>query len=203
MLIYELAIVEDRGTYWLVKGVTKNTFDNLANRNEKYFKLSYVVYKMINDAIESGKQVRISKTLQTDEVLPGEIQIIENDEINVLDYTKQAMITKIKSYVTPELSKIAGYTLYNYIELNNKLSDNGYFIHNGNREQKYIEIIETQNEEIIETLENYLSLKDEIDRVGSLQTRINKVINNINKSIDTQEVVNLTDEFIASIYVNE
>lgn len=202
MLIYELAVVEDRGTYWIVNGVTKNSFDNLANREEKYLKLSYMAYKMIGEAIEKGNQVRISKALQTDEVLPGEIQIIEN-KIDELDYTKQAMITKIKSYVTPELSKVAGYTLYNFIELNNKLAADGYFIHNGNREQKYIEIIETQNDELIETLENYLSLKDEIDRVGSLQTRINKIISDVYKATTDQEAINLTNEFIASIYVNE
>ena len=202
MLIYELAIVEDRGTYWLVNGVTKNSFDNLANREEKYLKLSYMVYKLIYDAIAEGKQVRISKSLQTDEVLPGEIQILEK-QVDDLEYAKQSFISKIRSYVTPELSKIAGYTLYNFIELNNKLSAEGYFIHNGNREEKYIEIIESQNEELIETLEDYLAMKDEMDRVCSLKTKINIVTNNIKKASTVQEMQTLSDEFIASIYTNE
>ena len=76
-MIYELALVEDRGAYWQVTNVTKNTLDNLANRNEKMLKLSYNAYQKIKDALFEGKIVNIPKSLRTDEVSPFDVEILE------------------------------------------------------------------------------------------------------------------------------
>ena len=79
-LVYELAVVEDHGTHWVVTNVTKNSLDNLANRDEKYLKLSYVAYKLISDASNAGKQVTIAKAMMTDEVLPFEVTVSDPAE---------------------------------------------------------------------------------------------------------------------------
>lgn len=198
-LIYDLAIVEDRGSYWAVKGITKNSFDKIAD--EKHINLSSVAYKIVKDAIENNKEVRIRKTLQTNEVLPGEVDIIENN-LNELDYIKNTSFVKIKSLVTPEMTKESGIVLYNFIMYNNELSSNGFFIHNNNREEKYIEIIETGDEMLIELLEKYLESMDNLNRAASFKTRLDEYKEKLNKCSSLEEVKKIEEDFLSTFFAN-
>jgi hypothetical protein len=197
-MIFELASVEDRGAYWLVTNVTKNSLDRLATNDEKYIKLSYVVYKQIQDALIAGKQVRIQKSLKTDEVLPGEIQIVETN--NHLEATKESSFIKLKNMVTMEMSKISGFVIYSFTVLNNELADKGYFITDYNREEKYIEIIETMDEVLINKLEEYLNAKDEIERVSNIYKRLTKFKDKLSELSTIEEVQELETKFITDFY---
>ena len=52
-----------------------------------------------------------------------------------------------------------------YVDSLMKLADAGYFITEKNREQTYINIIESADEELIEVLEDYLLINDEISMI--------------------------------------
>jgi hypothetical protein len=152
-IIYDLAIVEDRGPYWFVTNLTQNTLDNLADREEKVVKLSYMSHQLMKEAIQAGKRVHIQKSaMRTNEVLPGEFEIIDLAESDPLEEAKGSSIIKIRMLVTPELSKISGFAMYGFIILNNDLANAGYFITNENREEKYLEILETGDEKLISKL---------------------------------------------------
>lgn len=200
-MIYELAVVEDHGTHWAVLNVTKNTLDNLANRDERLLKLSYVSYKLINDALIEGKQVKITKTLTTDEVLPHEIEIMSSDAVlDKLQAAKDAAIAKVRVIVTPELSKIAGLALYSFTVLNNDLASQGYFITDKNREEMYLTILETADESLIQKLEDYLNYRDEIDRVASLERKFSTFRSSLRDARTVDDVHTLETQFVADFF---
>lgn len=202
-LVYELAVVEDRGTHWAVTNVTKNSLDNLANREEKYIKLSYVSYKNISDALMAGKQVTITKSMMTDEVLPFEITVVDpSTTTNPLAATKNASVAKIRMLVTPDLSKIAGMTLYSFMVLNNELASRGYFITDGNREETYISILETGDGALIQMLEDYLNSRDEIDRVAVLERKFAAFRAQINEAATAEEVNAIEQTFLTNYYAH-
>lgn len=200
-LVYELAVVEDHGSHWAVTNVTKNSLDNLANRDEKYLKLSYVAYKTISDALMAGKQVTITKSLMTDEVLPFEVTVLDASEtVDPLVAAKNASIIKIRMLVTPELSKIAGLTLYSFMVLNNELASRGYFITDGNREETYIRILEAGDESLIQMLEDYLNSRDEIDRVAALERKFTAFRNAVLDAKNAEDVTALEQSFLEQFY---
>lgn len=200
-LVYELAVVEDHGSHWAVTNVTKNSLDNLANRDEKYLKLSYVAYKTISDALMAGKQVTITKSLMTDEVLPFEVTVLDASEtVDPLVAAKNASIIKIRMLVTPELSKIAGLTLYGFIVLNNDLTTRGYFITDTNREEQYLAILETGDEKLVDVLEQYLNYRDEIDRVAQLERRFSAFKKSVMDASTADEVRTLEEQFLVNFY---
>lgn len=200
-LVYELAVVEDHGSHWAVTNVTKNSLDNLANRDEKYLKLSYVAYKTISDALMAGKQVTITKSLMTDEVLPFEVTVLDAFEtVDPLVAAKNASIIKIRMLVTPELSKIAGLTLYGFIVLNNDLTTRGYFITDANREEQYLAILETGDEKLVDILEQYLNYRDEIDRVAQLERRFSAFKKSVMAASTADEVRTLEEQFLVNFY---
>lgn len=200
-LVYELAVVEDHGSHWAVTNVTKNSLDNLANRDEKYLKLSYVAYKTISDALMAGKQVTITKSLMTDEVLPFEVTITDvGNSIDPLLAAKNATIAKVRMLVTPELSKIAGLALYAFIVLNNDLAAKGFFITDENREEMYLKILETGDESLIQKLEDYLNHRDEIDRVSQLERKFSAFNAKIRDARVVDDVVELEQRFLTDFY---
>ena len=201
-IIYELATVQDRGAFWKVTNLTKNTLDNLANREEKVLKLSYMSYQLMKEALMEGKAVHVQKTLRTDEVLPGEFEVMDFEKSDPLGEARDAAVTKVRMLVTPELSKISGFAMYGFIILNNDLAANGYFITNENREEKYLEILETGDEKLIAKLEDYLNYKDEIEAVAQLERKFSAFCAEIKTAATVEQVKEIQDRFLERFYSN-
>lgn len=201
-IVYDLAIVEDRGSYYQVLGLTKNTFDVVANGEEKHLKLSSIAADIIRDELSKGNSVRLPKVLQFGEVLPGELQIIKAQD-DPLQAHKNAAIYKLKQLVTFELGKISSFDLYRYNVLHDELAAEGYFITSKNREQKYIEIIESGDINLISSLEKYLESRDTLDRAVSAHERLDSIIKTVQSQSQTSEVDRLLNEFLTTFYANE
>jgi hypothetical protein len=201
-IIYDLATVQDRGSHWFVTNVTQNTLDNQAEKDEKILRLSYMSHQLIKQALMAGKKVHIHKTLQTGEVLPGEFDVIDLAESDPIQEARDASVVKIRMLVTPDLSKISGFAMYGFIVLNNDLASNGYFITNENREEKYLEILETGDEKLIAKLEDYLNYKDEIEAVAHLERRFSAFRNEIRTATTAEEIKAIEERFLERFYAN-
>jgi hypothetical protein len=201
-IIYDLATVQDRGSHWFVTNVTQNTLDNQAENDEKILRLSYMSHQLIKQALMAGKKVHIHKTLQTGEVLPGEFDVVDLAETDPIQEARDASVVKIRMLVTPDLSKISGFALYGFMILNNDLASNGYFITNENREEKYLEILETGDEKLIAKLEDYLNYKDEIEAVAHLERRFTAFRNEIRTATTAEEIKATEERFLERFYAN-
>lgn len=198
MFTYELASVEDRGSYWMVTGVTKTSLDT-ADRAESYLKLSFVAYKLIQDAILEGHEVRIHKPLYASEVLPGEVKILKVAEDDI-SAQKASAIKRVRTLINPELASVSGLAFYGFMCLNNELADKGFFITDENRESKYLSILETGDEKLIQKLEDYLNYRDEIARVSALHKKFEAFRKNINNETDKDKITKIADDFMTDFY---
>jgi hypothetical protein len=199
-IIYDLAIVQDRGTHWVVTNVTKNTIDSLADREESLLKLNSAAYEIIKAGISSNKLVKIQKTLVANEVMPWEVEVVDLGESDPLQEAKSASLTKIRMLVTPDIAKASSLALYGFIVLNNDLASRGYFITNENREEKYLEILETADEKLIQKLEDYLNYKDEIEAVAQLERKFSAFRNEIRTAPTAEEVKKIEERFLERFY---
>lgn len=200
-IIYDLAMVQDRGSHWFVTNVTQNTLDSQADKDEKFLRLSYMSHQLIKQALMAGKKVHIHKTLQTGEVLPGEFDVIDLAETDPLQEARDAAVRKIRMLVTPELGKISGLAIYGFTVLNNDLASRGYFITNDNREEKYLEILETEDEELISKLEDYLNYKDEIDAVSFVERRFKQFRNDVRDATSMEQIKEIEERFLERFYL--
>ena len=200
MIVYEVAMVEDRGSYWEVTNVTDSSLLT-ENQKEKHLRLTHVSYKKIQQALMDGHRVKVSKPLEFEEVLPAEIEVIEGDQSDI-EYAKEAAIKRARMIITPELASISGLSMYGFICLNNELADKGFFITDENREANYLKILETGDEALISKLEDYLNYRDEIARVAALNERFDKFRNKIRQEQDIQAIAQITDDFLQAHYEN-
>lgn len=198
MMIYDVAMVDDHGSYWAVNGVTKNSFDNVDNEN-KFLKLSGVSAKLIQDAIMEGHEVRIAKPLLANEVLPNEVKILKTKEDDIVAI-RNSHIKRVRMLINPEMASVSGLAFYGFTCLNNELADKGFFITDSNRESKYLSILETGDEKLIAQLEEYLNYRDEISRVSHLYKSFEQFRKNVMDETCPEKIQKLADSFMETYY---
>lgn len=88
---------------------------------------------------------------------------------------EELLISKLTDFVTLML-------------LNNKFCDKGIFISDDNKEECYIKIIELGDESLIEDLEKFIALKDNIKHIEDLKCEYNDIIQQL------QNLQNSNDE---------
>jgi len=66
-----------------------------------------------------------------------------------------------------------------FIQLNNKFADLGIYITEDNKEECYIKIIEMEKPELIDDLEAYIDLRDNINVIAKQKEEYEKIINNL------------------------
>jgi len=78
----------------------------------------------------------------------------------------------------------------NYIDLNNELNSLGFFITDDNREEKYLEILETGDEHKIDLLEDMLLLKDKLSVLKTAKRAYDEVYEKVQElsEDDTEEL---------------
>jgi len=199
-IVFDLAVVTDRGSYYQVENLMKNTLVGGAEKDEKVLRLSYMSGKIISDAIVDNKIARINKTLTANEVQPWEIAVVDLAETDPIQDARNAALVKVRMIVTPEIAKIAGLTLYGFMVLNNDLANAGYFITNDNREEKYLEILETGDEKLVAKLEDYLNYKDEIENASHLERKFSKFTSAIRSASTIEEIQKLQTAFLDEYY---
>lgn len=180
MKVFEMAAVVDCGEYYEVEYLTSSLNKDFEMSN-KYLGLSPYAAKQIKDAIEEGIVVRVIKDYQNIDVMPSDLIFVNTEQ--ELDLQKRALVIKARQLVTHQQANVSGLMMYQYININNILCDKGFFIHDDNREEVYLKILETADELLIDKLEIYLNARDEISRSGFLEERYHKFFRDM-KSID-------------------
>lgn len=74
----------------------------------------------------------------------------------------------------------------NIMNLNNKFSSRGIYITDENKEESYIKIIETGEDGLIDDLEKYINLMDQIKKIESYKDEYQALVEKI-KSLDEIE----------------
>ena len=163
---YDVAAVEDRGDFFHVKYV--DSYQNSVFKNDgKYVKVSNVAADVIREALSNNNRVCIPKNIEG-EICFTDIIIYENDE---LEKNKMMFISNLYRKVDHSLFNVASIDYYDFLCVYSKLASLGYFITDDNREEKYIEIITTGDDDLINILEEYLNKKDKLDSISYVYSK--------------------------------
>jgi hypothetical protein len=100
----------------------------------------------------------------------------------------KAVKTKVRGILGDELLTFTLLDFVTFMQLNNKFASLGIFITEKNKEEKYIELIETGDESLITDLEQYIVLLDNIKIIQKKKEEYNKVIADIQQLHDYNDV---------------
>ena len=187
MKVYEMAAVTDCGQYYQVEYLTTSLTKDFET-HVKFKGLNNVTANLIREAIQANSIVRIIKDYQDLEVMPRDLVIIKGDSTDSLSFYKTVHLQKARQQITHQQAIVSGIMLYEYTIINNYLCDKGYFIHDDNREEVYLSILEVGDETLIDKLELYLNAKDELSRAQALEQLYRKYYNDIDNCVTIEEV---------------
>jgi len=74
-----------------------------------------------------------------------------------------------------------------FIDTNNILNSRGFFITDDNKEEKYLEILETGDEDLIDTLEKFLISKDKLGPIKTARDEFETIIDDLKYADENNE----------------
>ncbi|RLA76995.1 MAG: hypothetical protein DRG78_18045 [Epsilonproteobacteria bacterium] len=194
MKVYEIAAVIDRGNYYEVEYVTSNLTKELRS-SQRYLGLNSSAAIMIKKGLANDRNIRIIKDFKDLEVHIHDI-IVEEEQDSELDKYKKIYIKKARQDVTHQQAMTSGIMLYDYMNINNYLNDKGYFIHDDNKEETFLKILETEDEVLITKLELYLNARESISRTSHLEHQYFKYYEDIKNALNEEEVLKIFTLFM-------
>ena len=154
------------------------------NPGKKYVYLDAELGLKIRNMIATGIDVIITEdTLDSRQITMDDLEIIE---YNNIDLEKNKLNKQIQSMITYYTATISALDFYTFFTTNAYLSSKGYNIIDENREEIYLQIIESDNQELLSMLEEYIEAKENIDSVAVIYKKLKKHLRNLN-SIQTKE----------------
>jgi len=187
MKIYNLAEIEDYGEYYRVLSVFDSEYYDFNKRD--HLRLNNMAAIKIKDGLRNNKIVKILKDIKIkNEVMIRHIIIEDKVEMNELETLKFIHLSNFRENVNHAQANVYGIQMYEYININNYLNDKGYFIHDDNKEETYLEILETSDEALIDKLEVYLNARDDISRASTLERFYAKFYNEMKEAESTEDV---------------
>mgnify|MGYP005624201711 CR=1 FL=1 len=113
--------------------------------------------------------------------------MIEIEGIDASTYAgkaAKACKTKVRGIMGDDLLIFTLIDFVSFMELNNKFASKNIFITETNKEEKYIEIIETGDESLINDLELYITLMDNIKIIQNKKDEYFNVIERLKQMQD-------------------
>jgi hypothetical protein len=153
----------------------------------------------VDKYLKLDKAVLITEFRGLTKLEPYDIVVKDSlPEIHVdvlLEQAKQNILLEAERFFDQKINTVANLTYYEFIVLNNSLMEQGYFITDANKEEKYIEILEKENDELIDLLEKYLMNKDEISRAFAAYDNYCKLKNEIRDADTLEESTEIYNRF--------
>jgi len=183
-------VTEGRGHYILVNFYLKDQVYVLPGK--KYFDFpDEYFFKLRNDVV-MGKKITIKKALLDN----GDYSIDDFVEREVSDFEKEkyALMCSERSKISGLAMATSFFEIYEFIAVTGMLASQGLFLTDENREETYLNIINTGNEELINALERYLEIKDSMDTLVAQYRQICDYLHRIRltDSIDELNAVTKT-----------
>ena len=150
------------------------------------------LYKEIDLSDNEDKFLKILESLGNGKtpIIDDNFNIIEEkveywrglplDKVKPEDLEEIQQIQKdIDKYITPDL-----FVYYiEYFDVLFELANKGFFITDENKEEKYLEILETENDELIDLLEKYLEVKEKLNPIIFLKKHFDKKFDEISNNL--------------------
>ena len=150
------------------------------------------VFDVIKSNLAAGKTVRMPKNIT--ELTPSDL-IIDNG-LSELTIAKMNARAKLDSIINKYAGSVHNMYFFDFSVLNNTLLTKGYYITDENKEEKYLEILQTADESLINLLQDYLESLAKISEYYALHKAYKQSILAIEDASDVQEVNNNREAFL-------
>jgi len=163
--------------------------------NAKFIDLPSDVALKLKNALNMGKSVSIEKKL-IDSPFSKDIPIrhFVIEEPKILEQMKSAVRAKVNSRISAYTSLLTAFDMLEFWLITGKLNAMGYPVLNeDNKEQTFLDIINTGNEDLITDLERFLEVKDIFDSMMKKYRGLKQYFREIDDCDTEEELKDVVD----------
>lgn len=186
-----VADVTEFNDYYRVNWIVERDEGVVCDSGNKYIKISQEAAEIASSQISKGNFVVAKKPVDR-EIMVEHLSVQELDD---LERKRSLELCNAKVNMSGLAASLRGFDFFEFTLCNNYLASRGYFITNYNREEKYIEIINSGDMELIEHLETYLNLLDRIGVPHYQYTRYLKLEDDLKAAKSVEEIENTVTKF--------
>ena len=152
--------------------------------------------------LEEGSKIR--NCMLTDKVLTiGEDKLqkfvtLEDFKFANMNSVRERKIKKVReiyNVMNDRMATVTGLSLYSFFSDMVRLAAHGHFITDENREESYLKIVDSADEDLIQCLETYLDSKDKIDGVTNFHRKATSLIRSLEKAETDEEIETALEEY--------
>jgi hypothetical protein len=119
----------------------------------------------------------------------------KQNEVNSVQEKKIVKVREIYKILDEKMAIVTGLSLYSFFSDMVRLAAHGYFITDSNREEVYLKIIDSADEDLISCLETYLDSKDRIDEVTAFHRRATSLIRDLENAETDEEIEKALEDY--------
>ena len=170
---------------------------DLLNLYNNIIGINNLTAQIISDSLIKNEMVFFKKDCKSIELMPYDLIVgqLEND---IVAARNQALV-EAKYYVSHNQALVTGLMMFDFICINNELIDRGFVITELNREEKYIEILEADDDDLVDKLEIYLNARDQIQRASFLENEYQKYYRDIKQAETIESVLEIKSKFLTRL----
>jgi hypothetical protein len=131
--------------------------------------LSFTIMRGLNNGLTITIPIVTVETIGEGNLVAGDFTV---ERRTTLERYKRRKLHKVRSIFTLYLSNIGSISFFNMFNAFAGLADQGYFITDANREEKYLEIIALNDPNLISLLEDYLEAYDLVSPIANMWTNV-------------------------------
>lgn len=181
----------DKGSNYLVISCTQS--DNIETPIVDRLSIEIFdteLFESVKNIILQNSIVKIPKGLSS--ITLGDLIIDVEDEF---ESERSSYRTRVMNYCNKRIGNLYTFYFYKFSILNNKLINLGYTITDENANEKYLEILQSSNDDHTALLESYLDIKGKLDEFIALFDDANATLIKIEEAFESQELIDAFNQF--------
>jgi hypothetical protein len=188
------AQLSEYGSYYRVSNIYLSEVKYILP-NAKYVGLPNSVALYLKNELNQGKNIIIKKELVDKRESPDiPLEDFEITEPSTLEEKKSQVKSRVNQRISAYTAMLSGLDMYEFFVVFTKLQSLGYnVLDEQNKENIYLDIINTGDEDIINDLEKFLELKDRFDNISKRHRGIREFFKEVDEAEDEEELNDIVE----------
>lgn len=202
-------VIKQGNKAYLINPFTKLSVETIVLDKEEYVRLSDDAYDYVVNVLDlehREPECKIYIELPFDFETIVDMSMIKAEDSKMKETTEdrlEAIKTKAIRMMNELISNqmmISNFELFHFFKLNHYLESKGYFITDENREEKYLEVINSGDEKALEVLSEYLDSLDEFNAIDDAYSKYNEYKTVVKSATSEKEIMDAYYELAGKLY---
>lgn len=208
-MMFFSGVIKQENRKYLVNPFEKLVGEPIMLQKDEFVRLTPEAYIKVVDLLDLkhrepicviyvDSDVDCEKLLDVEDLSVDDAKLEASNE-EKLDAFKEKTCRMMNEMISNQLM-ISNFELFHFFKLNHALAAKGYLITDENREEKYLEVINSGDAETLQVLSEYLDCLDEFNAIDSVYAKFKEYKEKVKSATNEKEIEDAFYELSAKLF---